>query len=193
MRLRGSLKDDGQSNKRGITPMSIRTVAEVKTKELSDLALGDKLLTDIIGRKGRVLINRNTVISTREILWLKKKIGESKPRLSSQFYVIGEKAKLAVRDKDGNILVKPNAEIVRDAVKPLLDEGFSEVEIPGGRVMISKKEVWPDKEKWHICEFNPFAHVETTSIVNEDGRKPELNTEKKAAKSDKKKDSTPGA
>jgi len=150
-----------------------RTVADVATKEVKDLIVGDKLLTDIIGYKGKVLIHRGTTISQREVLWLKKHLNTSQPpQLSSQFYVIGEKAKCTIKTAAGDILIMPGKEVKRENLAPLLKEGFIEVEIPGGRTMFSKKEIWPEKDNWHINQFNPFVHVETTTLVNDDGTRP---------------------
>ena len=152
-----------------------RTVAATVTKEIKDLNVGDKILTDIIGYKGKIFFPQGFTLSFRDVQWLKKHAAKDEPpKLSSQYYVIGSKAKIAVRNKKGDVLVGPGKRIEIEAVKPLLKEGFQEIEVPGGGSMVHRKEVWPKDKPWHISQYNPFIHVETTTIVNDDGSRADL-------------------
>ena len=147
-----------------------RNQAVVATKEIAEIAVGDKLLTDIVGYKGRTLLHRGMTISVREKNWLAKKCAESKPRLASEKYRTQTKAMGTIRAKDGSVLVKPGELITAEKLAPLLKEGFKVQEtFEAEQTMFYRPTIWPENADWHISDFNPIVQVETMMLVNDDG------------------------
>lgn len=147
-----------------------RTSAVVIQKTVSEIGVGDKLLTDIVGYKGKTLMHRGQTISAREKNWLEKKLKESKPVISSQKYLTNKKAVGNILDKKGNILVSAGKVITEEALKPLLKEGFTIQEsFESDHKMFFRPGAWPEDAKYHIDQFNPIVTVETLSLINDDG------------------------
>ena len=147
-----------------------RTTAVVKAVEVDALMLGDKLLTDVIGYKGKTLIARGATISARELTWIRKKLQEGKPRLASQKYRTTTKALGDICDSKGKVLVPRGKEITEAALAPLLskEEGFHVQEIfEANMKMFYKKAEW--QGPYHIKDFNPIIQVERVELVNDDG------------------------
>lgn len=147
-----------------------RTQAVVKAVEVKDLQVGDKLIVDIIGYQNKVLINRGTNISSREVLWIAKKLKENPPKNPTIKYRTLTKAMGDIKDAKGALLVKRNAIITEEALAPLLKEGFTAVEaFEAGSKMFYKKQDWTAKS--NIAEFNPLVQVERVEIVNDEPAK----------------------
>lgn len=156
-----------------------RTIAAVVAVEIKDVRIGDKLHTDVVGYKGKVLIARGSVIGARELAFIGKKLKEGKPRLASTKYRTNLKAMGDIRAADGRVLVKRGEVVTEAAVAPLLKEGFSIQEMfENDSKLVYRKAEWTGL--YHISEFNPFIHVERTELVNDDGS-PLKNTAKTPA------------
>ncbi len=147
--------------------MPPRTTAVVKIVEVKDIIVGDKLLVDLVGYKGNVLINRGTTISSRETIWLKKKLAESAPKLPNIKYRTGIKAFGDIRDAAGKVLVKRGEKITEEALAPLLKDGFTMVDLmDAGSRMFHKAQKWTEKS--NIAEFNPAVQIERIEVINDD-------------------------
>lgn len=145
-----------------------RMTAVIVAVEIKDITLGDKLVTDVMGYKGKTLIPRGTTISARELNWFKKKMAEAKPKLAAEKYITNTKAKGHIMSKDGKMLVERGKMITEDALSPLLKEGFTAVEtMEAGQIMHYRKAEWSGA--FHICDFNPIVQVERQQLVNDDG------------------------
>jgi hypothetical protein len=140
----------------------------VKIVEVKDIIVGDKLLVDLVGYKGNILINRGTTISTRETTWLKKKLAESTPKLPSIKYRTETRAYGDICDAAGKVLVKRGEKITEEAIAPLLKEGFTLVDLmDAGSRMCHKAQKWTEKS--NIAEFNPAVQIERIEVINDDG------------------------
>ncbi len=147
--------------------MPPRTTAVIKVVEVKDLIVGDKLLVDLVGYKGNVLINRGTTISARETIWLKKKLAENAPKLPSMKYRTETKAFGDIVSANGTVLLKRGGKITEEALAPLLKEGFAVVDLmESGSKMFHKPQKWTEKS--NIAEFNPAVQVERVELVNDD-------------------------
>ncbi len=144
-----------------------RTTSAVKHVEVKDLAVGDKLLVDLVGYKGNVLINRGTTLSSREIVWLKKKLAEPAPVKPSVKYRTETKAFGDIKDASGKTLVKRGEVITEAALAPLLKQGFAVVDLmEAGQKMFHKAQPWTGKS--NVAEFNPLVQIERIEVVNDD-------------------------
>lgn len=147
--------------------MPPRTTAVVKIVEVKDIIVGDKLLVDVVGYKGNILINRGTTISTRETAWLKKKLSEKAPTLPSIKYRTETKAFGDIKDAAGNVLVKRGEKITEEALAPLLKEGFSMVDLmDAGSRMCHKAQKFTEKS--NIADYNPGVQIERIEVVNDE-------------------------
>ncbi len=145
-----------------------RDQAVIKTVEIADIRSFDKLLSDIIGQEERVLIARGTVISAREIKFLKDVTAHVKPQLASQKYRTKLKSIGNICKADGTVLVKRGEEVTEEKLAPLLKEGFAVQEtFESDQKMFYKKTTF--EGKWHINDFNPLVKIERTELVNDDG------------------------
>jgi|GEM_PF-4002013 len=144
-----------------------RTTAAVKSVEIADLFNGDKLLTDIVGYKGKTLIARGTTLSPRETEWLKKKLAEGKPTIPSVKYRTNTKAFGDIVTAGGKVLVARGQVITEGALAPLLKDGFAVVDLmEANSKMFFKKQEWSGKS--NIAEFNPAVNVERIELVNDE-------------------------
>ena len=147
--------------------MPPRTSAVIKVVEVKDLIVGDKLLCDLVGYKGNVLIHRGATISAREKNWLHKKLAENPPVLPSIKYRTGTKAFGDIRTVKGVLLVARGAKIEEAALAPLLKEGFTVVDLfEAGSKLYHKTQAWTEKS--NVAEFNPGVTVERVELVNDD-------------------------
>ena len=127
----------------------------------------DKVLTDIVGYKNKVLIYANTALSVRHLDFIKKQLERVTPKLASEKYLTNTKAKGAIRDKAGKVLVKPGELITREALAPLLKEGFTEHEtVEPDQTLFARKQEF--KDEFRIDKLNPSVRVETTALVDDE-------------------------
>lgn len=148
--------------------MGVRTTAVVEQKPVNELRVGDKVLTDVIGYKNKVLIYANTVLSVQHIEFIKKCMGRKAPKLASEKYLTGEKAKVAIRDGKGKVLVAPGKVITREALAPLLKEGFAENEtMAPDEILFARKQEFKGGET-DILKLNPAVKIETTKLVEDE-------------------------
>ena len=147
-----------------------RTTAAVKVVEVKELIVGDKLLVDLLGYKGKVLIHRGMTLSAREVGWIAKKLAENPPTRPSIKYRTETKAFGDIRTKTGTLLVKRNEVITEAALAPLLKEGFAVVDLmEAGSKMFHKSQPWTEKS--NIAEFNLGIQVERVELVNDEPAK----------------------
>ncbi|MBS3927782.1 MAG: hypothetical protein KGZ65_04240 [Sphingomonadales bacterium] len=151
--------------------MPPRTAAVIKVVEVKDIIVGDKLLADLVGYKGNVLIHRGVTISAREVTWLKKKLAENAPVRPSIKYRTNVKAIGDIRTKAGVLLVARGTVVEEAVLAPLLKEGFAVVDLmESGSKMFHKSQPWTEKS--NVSEFNPAVQVERIELVNDDAKTP---------------------
>lgn len=153
--------------------MAVRTKAVVRDVTIPELKLGDQLLSEVVGYKGRVLLHQGTRITARHLSWLRKQLEAQPPRLAARRYQTKVKAPGRICAEDGTVLVKPGELITEEKLAPLLKEGFQM--FPGGdgeTKVYTKPTVWPKDQPYRIDQFNPAVRVE--GIVYVDDKDQEL-------------------
>src|SRR3990167_985322 len=121
----------------------------VKSATIAELKQGDRLLQDIIGYKDNPIMFQGKVLNGRDIAWLKQKLKQPKPRLSSERYQTKRKAAAAIKDKNGAVLVKAGGQITEEALAPLLKEGFALTDGMDATVKVfAREQIWPDNRPW---------------------------------------------
>lgn len=140
----------------------------MRTKDIKDIIVGDKLMTDIVGYKNKRLLNRGDILSYEHVDFLKKQIAKKKPIHPSIKFKVGLKSNIDIKDRGDNILVHRGAEITEEAIKPLLEEGYSIAEGFGDEVVYQRPQKF--EGPWHIEHFNEKGVlVETDVMVDEKG------------------------
>ena len=157
-------------------PTQLTSKQVIKKVELDRLKVGDRLMQDVSGYKGHILLMRGQVVGARERLWLDKKLKEKTPKLAATRYRTNHKTPGKIASADGTVLVKAG-ELVTDAkLAPLLKEGFTCIEMAEEYNLYLRKNEWPKDKDWHITDYNPAVLVETTVAVNEKGEEVDENT-----------------
>lgn len=143
--------------------------AVIKNVQVAELNPGDRILQDVVGYKSHIMFFQGRVLNNRDIAWLREKLKEAKPKLASERYQTKRKSPGAIRDKDGNVLVKAGVPITDEALAPLLKQGFTRVDgMESGVVIYTREATWPDDRPWRIDQFNPAVKVETTVTINDE-------------------------
>jgi len=157
-----------QSKNGGQHAMPTRNKAVIKYKKVEELILGDKVLTGIMGYKGRTLFPAGHILSVTDINFLKKQLDQKVPKLADEMYEIDALARCDIKDKSGTVIIERGKKLEEDKLQPLLDSGYRVQAIPGGKKMLTRGQEWPKDVKWYITDINPQVQVETTELVTVD-------------------------
>lgn len=140
----------------------------MRTKDIKDIIVGDKLMIDIIGYKNKRLLNRGDILSFEHVEFLKKQLVKKKQIHPSIKFKVGLKSNIDIKDRGDNILVHRGAEITEEALKPLLEEGYTIAEGFSDEIVYQRPQKF--EGAWHIEHFNPKGIlVETDVMVDEKG------------------------
>jgi len=148
--------------------MATRTKAEVIYKSVKDIILGDKLLTEIKGYRGDVLIPAGHTITVHDLNWIKKRLTMTIPKLPSEMYIVDDKAKGNIKNKAGETIIKAGRKATEEELAVLAEEGFRRQDIPGGKAMYTREQKWPEDKPWYLADINPEVKVETTVLVDDE-------------------------
>jgi len=148
--------------------MPTRSKAAIVYKKVQELILGDKVLTGIVGYKGRTLFPAGHTLSVSDIEFVKKQLAQTKPTMADEMYVMESLAKCDIKDSSGKIVVAYGKEITEDAVAPLMGDGYRIQNLPGGKRMLTREQKWDDNIKWFIADINPQVQVETILLVDDE-------------------------
>jgi len=157
--------------------MATQTKPVVKNVKISDIAIGDKLRQDIIGYsatpgQSHILFYQGTMISHRELIFLREQINKKPPFVPPERYIIGVKTPGIIWTQDGRKLLNGGDVVTEEALAPLLEEGFEIVPTNDGGQMFYRKNSWPDDSQyeWNIEKLNPLVMVETLTYVDDQGK-----------------------
>lgn len=146
-----------------------RQAPYIEDVKIAEIRIGDKLLTQIIGYKDRVIYNNGHVFTPKDIAWFAEKLAEEKPQLASERYLVGRKSPGDVMAKNKVVLVKRGEVVTEEALQPLLKEGFVKQNGFDNEVMFVRPTDWGNKP-YRIDQFNPVVRVETLRLVGDDGK-----------------------